>query len=61
MENLIIIYFWNGMNSYIAIPSFEYCEPEITLEDFELIRCIGHGAYGQVHFLYLLDLFVLLS
>ena len=49
------------MNSYIAIPSFEYCEPEITLEDFELIRCIGHGAYGQVHFLYLLDLFVLLS
>lgn len=36
------------MNSHIAIPTFEYHEQDVSLEDFELIRCIGHGAYGQV-------------
>lgn len=38
----------NRMNSHIAIPNYQYHEEEITLDDFELIRCIGHGAYGQV-------------
>lgn len=41
------------MNSHIAIPTFKYHEQDVSLEDFELIRCIGHGAYGQVveHFI----------
>ena len=41
---------WQIMNSYIAIPNFEFYEQNVTLDDFELIRCIGHGAYGQVKY-----------
>lgn len=42
------------MNSRIAIPNYQFYDHQVTLEDFELIRCIGHGAYGQV--VYSLDI-----
>ena len=33
----------------IALPSYEFTEQnEIRLDSFDLIRCIGYGAYGQV-------------
>ena len=47
-SELFFYYIVNRMNSHIAIPNYQYHEEEITLDDFELIRCIGHGAYGQV-------------
>ena len=35
--------------SSIALPSYEFTEStNISLDSFELIRCIGYGAYGQV-------------
>ena len=35
--------------SSIALPSYEFTESaDIGLDSFELIRCIGYGAYGQV-------------
>ena len=33
----------------IALPSYGFTEQnEIRLDSFDLIRCIGYGAYGQV-------------
>lgn len=36
-------------NQSIAIPSYEFhASEDISVKSFELIRCIGQGAYGQV-------------
>ena len=36
-------------NQSIAIPSYEFhASEDISIKSFELIRCIGQGAYGQV-------------
>lgn len=33
----------------IAIPSFQYSDASaVSVRDFELLCCIGQGAYGQV-------------
>lgn len=35
--------------SSIALPAYEFTEStNLGIDSFELIRCIGYGAYGQV-------------
>ena len=47
-KTIIIVIRMNSTHS-IAIPSFQYSESNsMSVDAFELLYCIGQGAYGQV-------------
>lgn len=47
-ESILFIVNMNSKHS-IAIPSFQYSESSsVSVDAFELLCCIGQGAYGQV-------------